>query len=329
MRPSQIEGWTLEVVDRVLAGQPIEDDRIELKEKWPAEHAKAARRIAGHVNASRGETVLWIIGIKDRGDDRLVGADPIKFPDWWAQVARSFDELEPEHQVVNVPTGEGVTVVAVLIDGSRAPLVVKAAEGGSPEREVPWRAGTRIRSAKRSELLRILVPAARRPRLEVLDLQVWTSSKEIPGLNVDKRHRAHFRCELYLETTQQLVIPEYRCWLEIRNASGGDMLLAVPRVQLWVAGGSGLPSFGRLAPPPPEGTMRLAGKQLIANGPGHITCTGSHEQAEPLPLIPGSRLQVLLHLGVVGLDPAAEISIALRPIQGNLEHDGTWGPDSS
>jgi hypothetical protein len=43
----------------------IEDDRVELKADWP-DAEKAARRVAGHANASGGGSVLWIIGLDEQ-----------------------------------------------------------------------------------------------------------------------------------------------------------------------------------------------------------------------------------------------------------------------
>jgi hypothetical protein len=56
MRISELEGRTLQLMDRLIAGQPIEDDRIELKRDWP-DPVKAARILAGHANASLGERI--------------------------------------------------------------------------------------------------------------------------------------------------------------------------------------------------------------------------------------------------------------------------------
>jgi hypothetical protein len=44
----------------------------------------------------------------------------------------------------------------------------KTPQGGSPELEVPWRAGTRTRSAKRHELLKVLLPAISTPEATLL-----------------------------------------------------------------------------------------------------------------------------------------------------------------
>lgn len=57
MRLSEIEAWALAIADRVIARQPVEDDRVELKAAF-IEPDKAARRLAGHANAARGSSLL-------------------------------------------------------------------------------------------------------------------------------------------------------------------------------------------------------------------------------------------------------------------------------
>jgi hypothetical protein len=161
----QIEAWALDVIERVDSGASVEDSRVELKAEWP-EPQKAARRIAGHANAARGAEILWLIGVdEDRG---VVGAEANEFAAWFPQVEAGFDGLAPAHTELHVPT-TGQTVVAMLFETERAPFVVKnpaygRTGGGSVELEVPWRDGTRIRSARRSELVRLLSPLAEQPK---------------------------------------------------------------------------------------------------------------------------------------------------------------------
>jgi hypothetical protein len=57
MRPSEIENWTLKIIDQLKAGQQIEESRVELKTTW-IDSQEAARKIAGHANAARGEEIL-------------------------------------------------------------------------------------------------------------------------------------------------------------------------------------------------------------------------------------------------------------------------------
>ena len=65
MKQHQIEVWVLDIVEKVEDGQPVEDSRVEFKSDWiPPE--KAARRIAGHANAARGENTLWVIGLDEK-----------------------------------------------------------------------------------------------------------------------------------------------------------------------------------------------------------------------------------------------------------------------
>src|SRR6266498_182530 len=72
MLSQHIEGRVLNLVERVLNGARIEDFRVECKGTWPSA-AKAARQIAGHANAARGEPILWIIGL-DEDNNRVTGA---------------------------------------------------------------------------------------------------------------------------------------------------------------------------------------------------------------------------------------------------------------
>ncbi len=65
MRMAQVEGWALRVVEDVLAKRKTEDARIELKAAWP-DPPDGARLIAGHLNASRGHSVLWLIGVDEK-----------------------------------------------------------------------------------------------------------------------------------------------------------------------------------------------------------------------------------------------------------------------
>lgn len=175
MRPIEIEQWTLRVVERVKSGQPNEDARVELKATWPTEHQKAARRIAGHANAARGEPILWVIGVDPAGADeaaRVPGAVDHDLAKWWPAIAAFFDDgVTPDHFAVNVPIDDR-TVVAIQFDTDRAPFVVTGAPQGAVQREVPWREGTAIRSARRQDVLRLLAPLQSMPTIESLSCRL-------------------------------------------------------------------------------------------------------------------------------------------------------------
>lgn len=159
MRPAQIEAWVLSLVDQITAGKRVEDSRVELKAQWP-EPQTAARRIAGHANASGGDPILWVIGLDEtRG---VVSVDPVEFADWWAQAKKEFDGIEPLVTDLTVPASGG-TLIALLFDTSRRPYVVKNPAYGKPGSgpvtlEVPWRTATAVHSARREDLIRLLAP---------------------------------------------------------------------------------------------------------------------------------------------------------------------------
>ena len=88
MRRAELEEWVLNIVDKVKNGQWTEDSRVELKAQWPDDAYRAARRIAGHANAARGDSILWIIGI-DESRNEVSGAGQGEMATWWQKVALS------------------------------------------------------------------------------------------------------------------------------------------------------------------------------------------------------------------------------------------------
>jgi hypothetical protein len=178
MRPAQIEYWALEIIDRVSSSQPIEDSRVELKAGW-IEPQKAARQIAGHANAARGEPILWLIGVHE--DNGVIGAAREELANWYPAVQSEFDGIAPSVTDLNIQIDEK-TVVALLFETDRAPYVVKnplfGTKGVVVSREVPWREGTRTRSARRSDLIKLLVPILSLPEIEVLGGKLTVHEQE-------------------------------------------------------------------------------------------------------------------------------------------------------
>jgi hypothetical protein len=167
MSPQQLEAKVLSIVMAIRAGMPIEDDVVECKREWP--DPGRWRQLAGSANCAAGEPILWIIGIDERTGATVPLGDTDPAP-WWAQLSKGFDEGAPElirHIVVHVGSGEAV--VALMFSTDRPPYVVRCQGGGSPEREVPFRDGTRTRSVYRHELLRMLVPNAATPPTTLLE----------------------------------------------------------------------------------------------------------------------------------------------------------------
>ena len=177
MRDIELETWVVGILDRAKAGQPNEDFKIEFKAEWPEEHHRAARRLAGHANAARGDRVLWLIGVDDKGV--VTGAKHEEFTAWWSKVQARFDEVAPTLvRDMNVAF-DGHTVVALLFDTDRAPFVVNAdQQQGAIQREIPWREGTKVLTARRQDVIRLLVPLVRLPEVEVIEVSLCAMKSE-------------------------------------------------------------------------------------------------------------------------------------------------------
>ncbi len=166
----ELELRVLELIEAAAQGRPTEDALVELKSAWPSDLHKMARRLAGHANAAGGSPILWLIGVDEKTGATL-GAERKDAAEWYPQLEKQFDGEAPRLFDMAVHSNDK-TVVALSFETSRAPYVVKtsAAKAGETHitHEVPWREGTRVRTARREDLLRILVPAARTPKCEVL-----------------------------------------------------------------------------------------------------------------------------------------------------------------
>lgn len=121
MDNTRLEYWVIDVLDRVVAGDPVEDSRVELKRIWP-DPDRAARRIAGHANASHGEHVLWVIGADEK--EGIVGAPNMDSATWFDQIKSRFVGVTPTLHDLAIRHSEE-TVVALCFDTSRAPYVNK------------------------------------------------------------------------------------------------------------------------------------------------------------------------------------------------------------
>lgn len=201
-----LEALVLDLADRVRRGEPTEDSRVELKSEWPTDHAKAARRLAGHANEMRGQEIVWIIGLREK---EVVGAEREELANWWPSVKKHFDGIEPELlHCMNVPV-DGGTVVALNFIADRPPYVVSRGDW----METPWREGTRVRSARRSDLIRMLAPIAAAPELEVIGGEVSVRpDREAPSGSL-----WFFHVEVYasLPFGERLSVPVHRCEYQI------------------------------------------------------------------------------------------------------------------
>jgi hypothetical protein len=268
MNPRQIESWALSVIDCVKNGQPSEDFLVELKTEWPIDHNKAARRIAGHANSARGENILWLIGI-DEKQKKIKGADTsIDLANWYPAIESQFSELAPRVIPLNVPV-DGVTIVALLFETDRAPFVVKNASGGSVSLEVPWRENTSTRSARRADLIRLLAPLEKLPKIEILgDIHLTAT---IAGKDSAGNHQFGYlslNAEMYIvpRNGNRVVIPFHQCRVEFEIPGISSPLLA-QRVKLAPANSERI----GLRSTPGSFTIRGTANELIADDPGKFS----------------------------------------------------------
>jgi hypothetical protein len=170
MNKPQLEKWVLDVVDQIVSNHNVEDSRVECKREWIIPE-KAARLIAGHANAARGDPILWLIGVDEKAG-LIPGAALNELADWLPSMESRFDGIAPKLSLhLNVPRGES-TVAAMLFETDRAPYVVKSSVPGEVSHEVPWREGTRTRSARREDLIRMLIPRQVSPEIELLKAEL-------------------------------------------------------------------------------------------------------------------------------------------------------------
>jgi hypothetical protein len=285
----EIEAWTLRIVDQVGRQVRIEDTRVELKSDW-LDPKRAARRLAGHANAARGSTILWIIGLDETAG--VVGITSPDFAIWWGQVQSEFNELAPSVTNLVIPV-QGKEVVALAVDTSRAPLVVKnpafgSPGGGSVNLEVPWRDGTSTRSATRSDLIRLLEPLLRLPEITVLNgrLQVAQAGTYREVRNLESFKRTGMRWSLSMDIYcnsgigDVVVIPDHQCGADLKLFSRGQTfplenvrVLSRESSQLTYP----LPTAARLPQPQLRHTIQRGVNQVIIEGPGPAKIVASLE----------------------------------------------------
>lgn len=307
MKRSVLEGRVLDIIDRVKAKQPLEDDGLELKRVW-LDHKKAARRLAGHANASRGEPILWLIGV-DEDSQVIPGADPNELADWYSQVQSQFEGRTcPELLVfVHVPV-DGVVVTAMYFLTDQAPYVVKNPAGGSITGDVPWRMGTRTDSATRQQLLRILTPAQKVPTLEFLEGWLSVSTfQEVKGNRMLMLVlKGQFQFYLYHNVPSRLTIPRHR--MEYSLEVPGVAPKTCCRVTMIKGSGSQI-------------TANI--EEIVASGPGcvEVAMTG-FTPFHDSPHSPTANLFASLH--AVDAEQPGKVAGVLSAVNPRRDEEGRW-----
>lgn len=172
---SWVEAHAYDAIDKVLRGDRPEDSRIELKGRDVSDIARTARQLAAHANAARGEPIIWVFGVSENARE-VDGVEMGEFSTWISRVEKHFNG-PPPHMVYQLHRQrDDKTIVILAFDTRGAPFVVCNPkfnqERGHPQFEVPWRYGTRTKSAARSELIRFLAPLAEVPECELVDCEL-------------------------------------------------------------------------------------------------------------------------------------------------------------
>ncbi|OUC14677.1 MAG: hypothetical protein B0A82_10095 [Alkalinema sp. CACIAM 70d] len=274
MNSRQIESWALRIIDCVKSGQPNEDFLVELKRDWISAD-KAARRIAGHANAARGEQILWLIGIDEKSGP--LGVDANELANWYRQVESYFSELAPKMTPLNIPV-DGVVIVALLFETDRAPFLVRnpaygAQKGECIELEIPWRANTSIRSARRSDIIKLLTPLEVLPTPELLDIQLKLTRQGKDSFGNHHDEKCELFAELYITPSDKnrVVIPFHRCHIDfdipdsISFTSSEVRLYPTPSLDPYLI-------FDRTRNREPSSlTIQSTAYEIIIHGPGKIS----------------------------------------------------------
>jgi hypothetical protein len=314
MSPRQIEAWAIRVIEQVENKQNIEDTLVELKHEWPAEPNKAARRIGGQANAARGEPVLWLIGIDEKAG-MIVGAPFSEYANWYPTVEKEFDGIAPRCIPLNIRHKDGKVVVALLFETDRAPYVVRNPVHGQPNGgpvsfEVPWRNGSRIDSARRADLFKLLTPVAKLPEVEVLAAGLWAHEVKQPSAP----SYIAWRLDVYLfispRSEGRVVIPAHRCESSILPSEAGGYALPLSKF-----------SFGS------DTAGNIVSKSAITvNMPGLVTITANYLQnGYALPLESES-VRVVGKARPIGADGSIDWSRELtRCFRERADYVGIWG----
>jgi hypothetical protein len=310
MTPIQFDVWVEERVSRILAKQPDEDSIIDVKRAWK-DAEKAGRQLAGHANAARGTAIVWLIGLQ--GSEGLVGATTHEVSNWYAQVRSQMDGGITPRLVLNrnVPY-EDKTIVALLFETTEWPYVVKVGGdhlGGGDKItfETPWRQANSVRSASRSEPLKMLAPLQNIPRFTPVsgyaNVQLFSNAGQQPEI------RWYIRLLLYCEFSPGGIatVPYYRCTASIQ-VTGRMEPVDCTDIQLSLGGHNaiGLPAIESL-------TIHHTTHDLTIQGPGmvYFIAWATSPGREPADL--QHVLDITIHLAVVGSDQPALVRVSLDP----------------
>ena len=312
----QREARVRQILDAVVSGQHTEDSLVELKTKLP-DHQRAARRIAGLANAARGQEVLWLIGVDEKAGT-VPGVKTYDHSSWWNQALSHFDDgVAPRVEEVVVPYND-VSVLAMFMDTTTAPYVVKLGDGGVVAREVPWRLATGTRSAQRGDLVQVLAPVTVLPNFEIVYGFATVSQDPKQGKQSDLY--LHLVLRFYVTPRRSgsdpIVFPFHRTSPRLRLSPRRKI---EPQLQLRQLG----PTFGHQPSAIRSVTIASSDTEAVVYGPGMMVMNAGGQ-------IPYLRIApTVTARATLGLIPAdSEIGVLLTadlpPVERREKEVGRW-----
>lgn len=184
-------------------------------------------------NAAGGHPIMVIVGLDEDGH-RVVPLDATDPADWWPQMQKQFaHDVSPDLTVLRVPTDHG-PVMCLHFETERAPYLVKVS-GGWATTAVPWRSGTRTRTATRAELLSLLHQEVGTPQLEFVSAEITL----VPSMLIP--HTGEYAGDIDLVLTgtilidiavgTHIVLPEHRWIFDLNVSSVGKLANRVVSLQ--------------------------------------------------------------------------------------------------
>lgn len=228
---------------------------------------------------------MWIVGLDETHG--VCDPGPTDLADWWVQVQSHFDGLAPGLTDLLVRTDDGALHV-LLFDSSPSPFVIKnpvhGREGGGPvEREVPWREGTRVRSATREDLVRLLVPLQTLPDVEVLSASVQAhrerpanpgDCQELAGIRAGEHVSWRVDLQLYVTPAADtpVVLPTHRTKIAFRPPSETEFI-ETTRIEYSLPGWYGARGFRA-----DSVSIETTSSEAIIRLPGRLYVSSCHEE---------------------------------------------------
>jgi hypothetical protein len=327
VRSQELELWAQDVARRAIARRPSEaDSRVELKRAWPAADHGAARQLAAHANAAGGDPILWIIGIHERTGE-APGADDTEISNWLSAIRSWFDGAAAPRLARSVVTRIGdalVPIVALLFETDGAPYVVRVESCGPVTREVPWREGGSTRTATHEDLVRMLVPIARRPDIEVLRADVRTEPKGPARTGDPDTQVWRFEADIYVtaKSGELLTMPFYRCELEIAQRDAEpivrthELRLMAPRSLRRTDRSPGLTTLNESA------TVENTRDEVHIQGSG-LVIVQAFGRLEPDRFDEGAPVNITLHCAPVNTD-SIRVQTELLPTAPRATQVAAW-----